>query len=147
MMKVTNSSKENTGGNVMVTYLSIEGGGKMKTIGINDECIVGYNTQPEDFIGDDELWVVIIGGWQNIITVRNELKEFLPKIYNDVFKKLIVDYGYEKLTDSINGEVLFVNNCMAITDPFIDDTGRFPVDPIECYGLDNILTALIKVSR
>lgn len=41
-MKITNVELQNTGGGCMVLYIEVEGHKYIKTIGLNDECIVCY---------------------------------------------------------------------------------------------------------
>jgi hypothetical protein len=53
----------------------------------------------------------------------------------------------KKLQVNNEGLILFDFNGMAIIDPFVDDTGRYDVDPIAYYGYGNMLEAFIRLTR
>lgn len=56
-MNITERNVLDTGGNIQVVELVIEGGGELKTIGISSDCVVGYNCAFIDNEGEDNvLW-------------------------------------------------------------------------------------------
>lgn len=58
-MYITRKEELDTGGNIVIDFFHIEGGGDLKGVGISEDCIVGYNV--EDFFTADEtneLWYV-----------------------------------------------------------------------------------------
>lgn len=51
------------------------------------------------------------------------------------------------LLSTNKGLLLFDFNGIAVINPFVDETGIEPVDPVEYYGTENVLEAFVKLSR
>lgn len=82
-MKVIKIDDFNTGGNCMVRTLTIENGGMLKMIGINEEGIVGYKKLFEDVESDEDVMF--------IASNTDELRNLLPPA---IVTKCIMHYYY-----------------------------------------------------
>lgn len=61
-------------------------------------------------------------------------------------EEYIRTYGYNVLEHHVDTMDMFEHQGVTITNPFVDETGNWSVDPINHYGIDNIVKAIVDIS-
>ncbi|MDH6674383.1 hypothetical protein M2277_005075 [Paenibacillus sp. LBL] len=149
MMKILEIRPEDTGGHCVVHYAKIQNGGKLVSIGFNEDCFCGYKVMEGEEVA---FWCVDINT-VNLSLVQNELSQRLPQdIAEQIFLAYVIEIGYEYIRNNIIEDdetgILFESESgQCIYEPFYDETLRFDVDPIEHYGLENIILAIETISK
>lgn len=149
MMKILEIHPEDTGGHCIVHFAKIQNGGKLVSIGFTDDSMCGYSMILCEEVA---FWCVDIN-MNDLSIIQNELLQRLPQdVAEQIFLAYVKEIGYEYIRNNIieDDETSFLfesESGQCINDPFYDETLRFDVDPVEHYGLENIILAIETISK